>query len=75
MNKKILIIGGMGPQASINLHKKIVDKVSKSGAENADQHPTIMHFSLPIPEFIDSHTNRIAGVAMIKELLYSLWRP
>ncbi len=52
--KKILIIGGMGPQASIVLHQKIIDLCVKNGAQQGNDFPEITHLSIPVPEFIDN---------------------
>jgi len=49
----ILIIGGIGPWASLSLHKKILRKFSSFDAKN-DSYPKIIHISANIPDFIDS---------------------
>lgn len=49
----ILIIGGIGPWASVSLHKKILRKYSSYDAKN-DSYPKIIHISANIPDFIDS---------------------
>lgn len=72
--KSILIIGGMGPQASLTLHQMIVDRAVKDGARHGEEFPSITHLSLPIPEFIESKDSIHAAVALIQERLYCLWR-
>lgn len=54
--KRILILGGMGPQASIELHKRIIDRACENGAQNGNDFPHIIHFSLPIDDFISDQS-------------------
>lgn len=75
MNKRILIIGGMGAQASIALHERIIAKSIEKGAKQPDQLPMILHASLPVPDFVDSPENLASSLNMIRGLLYPLWRP
>ena len=73
--KKILIIGGMGPQASLELHDRIITAAAKQGATDGDEFPEILHASLPITDFISSDKFDMAA-SMINEMtsrLY-LWR-
>lgn len=72
--KRILIVGGMGPQASLTLHQKIIEKAAQQGAMSGDDFPEIIHISMPIPEFIDSKANLQRALALIKERLYCLWQ-
>jgi aspartate racemase len=52
-NKKIGIIGGVGPQATHYLYGKIIDLAQKKyGAVNNDDYPHLLIESLPIPDFI-----------------------
>lgn len=74
MKKKILIIGGMGPQASLTLHERIIKKAVDLGAKQGDDFPTIAHVSIPAPEFIDSESTKLQALNVIKEYLYCLWR-
>ncbi len=52
MNKRIIIIGGMGPQASIELHRRLIRRANDMGARNGNEFPEIAHISLPIDDFI-----------------------
>lgn len=72
--KKILIIGGMGPQAGITLHQKIINQAVKNGVKIGSEFPAITHVSIPVPEFIDSPKQMRAAFRVIKESLYCLWR-
>lgn len=73
--QNILIIGGMGPQASLKLHEHILNKAVHSGAVNADDFPAITHLSLPFPDFISDESRKEEALEMIKQRLYYLWRP
>ncbi len=72
--KDILIIGGMGPQASLLLHKRILDKAAKLGAVNGNDFPAITHLSLPIDDFISNPAKAPQALRVIKERLYCLWQ-
>lgn len=72
--KKILIIGGMGPQASLRLHRLILDKAVKNGAKDGKDFPSIVHLSLPIDDFISDQSKTIDALATIRESLYCLWQ-
>ncbi|CAN5374133.1 hypothetical protein BH09PAT4_BH09PAT4_06070 [soil metagenome] len=52
MSKHIVIIGGMGPQASLSLHRRIIDRAAQLGARDGDEFPEISHLSLPVRDFI-----------------------
>lgn len=76
MNKKIIIVGGMGPQASLTLHQRIIDAAVVHGAQDGKDFPHIIHISLPIDDFIDDHNKSARAENMIAnalECLY-LWR-
>lgn len=75
MNKHIVIIGGMGPQASLELHKRIIDGALIRGARNGHEFPQITHLSLPVRDFING-SEMSAAVTLINQAcrqLY-LWR-
>ena len=60
MKDSILIIGGMGPQASLELHRRIIQLVTDQGAINGDEFPEIIHASLPIADFINGKHTALA---------------
>lgn len=68
-NKTILIIGGMGPQASLSLHKRLIDLSAQKGAKNNDDYPEIIHVSIPVPDFINNSTNKDKALKMISSRL------
>jgi aspartate racemase len=51
MTHRIIIIGGMGPQASVELHARLVQAAAVAGAKNGHEFPFITHVSVPIKEF------------------------
>ncbi|MBI5613444.1 aspartate/glutamate racemase family protein [Candidatus Gottesmanbacteria bacterium] len=57
-NKQIIgVIGGMGPQASAEFYRILIDQAQHAyGAENNDEYPEIVLDSVPVPYFIgDTH--------------------
>jgi aspartate racemase len=48
----IVIIGGMGPQASLRFHDLLIEKSKQHHNGDGDQFPHIVHFSLPVVEFL-----------------------
>lgn len=74
--KDIVIIGGMGPQASLDLHKRILDKAAKNGAIMGQDYPLIRHISIPVPDFYKNESKKARALEVIKsnlEHIY-LWR-
>lgn len=74
MKKHILILGGMGPQASLLLHRRIVNAAAENGAKNGSDFPAITHLSLPIDDFISDQAKLPAAIKMIRQQLRHLWR-
>ena len=75
MNKHILIIGGMGPQASICLHERLIDRAVNLGATNGEDFPRITHLSLPIDDFISGEHKKTAALGVILQSLKPFyWR-
>lgn len=58
MKKHILIVGGMGPQASIYAHKRVIDAAYSHNARHNDEYPRITHLSINVPDFITDTTKR-----------------
>jgi len=76
MNKRITIIGGMGPQACLELHRRILTRAAELGAHNGGDFPEINHISLPIDDFISDARKTAQALDVIKAAtrrLY-LWR-
>ena len=69
MSKRIIIIGGMGPQASIELHRRLIRRANDMGARSGNEFPEIAHISLPIDDFIaDESKTKQALVQIIGAL-------
>lgn len=71
--KHIVIIGGMGPQASLNLHERIVSRAAQLGAQNGDEFPEITHLSLPVKDFISDPAAMPAALSLITDRLHRLY--
>ncbi|HPR09397.1 MAG TPA: aspartate/glutamate racemase family protein [Candidatus Saccharibacteria bacterium] len=52
--KHILILGGMGPQASVYAHMLLLKAATKNGAVNNEDYPRITHLSVNVKDFIGS---------------------
>ena len=74
MKQEILIIGGMGPQASLKLHEYILKGAIQNGATAAADFPAITNLSIPFPDFISNVNNRKKALDEIKRRLYRLWQ-
>jgi aspartate/glutamate racemase len=68
MNNRIIIIGGMGPQASLDLHHRIIQGASLRGAKNGEDFPEIIHLSVPVPDFISGNGLEKAALVLKKAL-------
>lgn len=70
INKKIGIIGGIGPQATEFIYKKIIQfSQIKYSAKNNDDYPYIVIESLPIPDFISNKNNLLKAKQMLFETI------
>lgn len=57
MNNHLVILGGMGPQASIRLHELLIQKSLQFHNGNPDNFPEILHASMKVPDFINTPTS------------------
>ena len=71
--KDILIIGGMGPQASLLLHKRIIDHAVKQGARHEHEFPSITHVSIAVKDFISDKQAVRHTLRHIRRNLGYLW--
>ena len=69
--KRIIIIGGMGPQASLELHRRIIKRAVENGAKDGGDFPHIVHFSFPIDDFISDKSKTAKAVKFIVQELSS----
>jgi len=76
MNNRITIIGGMGPQASLELHRRILARAADLGATNGGDFPEITHISLPIDDFISDSSKTVQAIDTIEAAMRRLylWR-
>ena len=65
MKQRIIIIGGMGPQASLKLHRRIIRQALANGAKAGTDFPHIVHLSLPVPDFIANESRRSEALEII----------
>ena len=65
MKQRIIIIGGMGPHASLELHRRIIRRASANGARDGTDFPYIVHLSLPVPDFIANESRRSEALEII----------
>lgn len=67
--KRIIIIGGMGPQASVELHRRIIAEAARRGAKGGADFPEIVHLSLPIDDFISDKRKTVQALRQIRGAL------
>ncbi len=70
MKNHMVIIGGMGPQASVQLHTLLLSEVGKNKAP--DEFPMILHASIPTPDFIASPEAAEGAIGMIQDVCGSI---
>lgn len=63
--KPIVIIGGMGPQASAALYEKLTAQAASRGAVNNEDFPHIVIQSLAMPDFISSRDRQAESIEML----------
>ena len=58
MNKKVGIIGGVGPQSTDYIYEKIIEfsQTKYNAKDNAD-YPRLIIESVPVPDFISNKEN------------------
>jgi len=72
-NKKIGIIGGVGPQATSFIYETIISLSQKMyGAKNNDDFPHLLVASVPIPDFISDKKNLGVATNMLIDATTSL---
>lgn len=72
INKKIGIIGGVGPQASAYLYSEIIKIAQeKYGVKENNQFPEIILYSIPVPDFISDLKNLVQAKQMFQRVIFS----
>jgi aspartate racemase len=61
----------MGPQASLEMHKKLIKAAARAGAQDNDDFPEILHVSIPVPDFISSG-EKAAALERLKKTLKTI---
>lgn len=67
MSKQIIILGGMGPQASLRLHELLLQKSRKFHNGSPGAYPAILHASMQVPDFIATPKNVAKALAVIQQ--------
>jgi aspartate racemase len=65
VKRSIVILGGMGPQASLELHRLLLAK--HSSRRRGAPFPSILHMSLAIDDFVEGGPAADAAVAELRE--------
>jgi aspartate racemase len=68
-SKHILILGGMGPQASIYAHSLLIQAATKNGATNNEDYPRVTHLSINVKDFISTPANKQQALAYLIDCL------
>lgn len=55
----------MGPQASLELHRRMIQQALANGAKDGTDFPHIVHLSLPVPDFIANESRRSETLEII----------
>lgn len=55
----------MGPQASLELHRRMIQQALADGAKDGMDFPYIVHLSLPVPDFIANESRRSEALEII----------
>lgn len=67
-NKIIGVIGGMGPQASVEFYRLLIDVARcRYGARNNDEYPEILIDSVPVPDFLSNTKQMEVAAAMLED--------
>lgn len=73
--KAIGILGGMGPQASVYMHKTLIElSMRYFGAKNNDDFPEIILHSIPVPDFISNDSRKKQALIMLEKRVLELNR-
>jgi len=66
------VLGGMGPQASSQLYKLLIDRaISGHNVVENEDFPFVVLESLPVPEFFSGQSRRAEAIAIMQEAVHS----
>lgn len=68
MRSPIVILGGMGPQASLRFHQLLIRKSENYHSGNGDEYPYVIHFSLPVTDFISDERAKQDAIRTLRRL-------
>lgn len=72
-NKPLVILGGMGPQASVFMHKTLIDlAVSEFQVVNNHDFPHIIIESIPVPDFISNEKNKFLALKILSKRIIEI---
>lgn len=71
MANKVIIIGGMGPQASLYFHSLVINNAAANSAKNNADYPEVVHFSIPVQDFINTNDS-LPALKMINNSLSNI---
>ncbi len=66
MQNQLVILGGMGPQASLRLHQLLLELSRSFHQGEPDEYPAILHASMQVPDFISSTKRTADAVRVIR---------
>jgi len=72
--KKIGILGGMGPQASIRFYSMLIDIAIKQGAAHNADFPYILLANIPVPDLIGDQVDQDVAIDMVTHAARDLQR-
>ena len=72
MHNHHVIIGGMGPQASLKLHELLLTLSAEEGERGPGDYPAILHASLSVPDFIADQSAEAEAARIINEAAAAL---
>ncbi len=72
MDNQLIILGGMGPQASIKLHELLIAGSQKFHDGAPESYPAILHVSVPVPDFVESKQKYQDALALIQRVCSEL---
>jgi len=68
----LVVLGGMGPQASSQLYKLLIERaISRHKVIENEDFPFVVLESLPVPEFFSSQARRAEAIAIMRQAIKS----
>lgn len=67
MSNAFVILGGMGPQASAEVHERLVRESTRLTTKTGQPFPELVLLSLPVPDFFANQANMAAAAEMLTD--------